>query len=921
MKKLTYSSMAAARLRTNKREYVSLVLGIFLAIFLVTTFFLAAQGFILAQAEQTNKTVGRLDAFLIDEPDISDEALLGFDMITEVGHVYVTASVEENGSYLGYYDDAAAEHMYRTILDGRMPESSGEIAIEQSTLIAMDLDRNWQIGDTIVLSLIPIDGQSEERTFTLVGILKDQAAKLDAFKTKQTSEEYVKQFPALLSSSEEEPFDSGRIAVHRTFLIKGGKLADPYIDKFYDTVTKRGATSIAGWGHFHAISATGSLNDSDEFWFGITDDEGVLLTLIMGVLLGIALMISCGIGIASATEGMLAKRSEETGLLRAVGATKQQIRRMFGRESIILAITVAPLSIITSVCAVGVFSLIAPEQMILRLNLLLLIPISVMSIILIALSGYLPLRRCSKQMPMSVIRDTELLRKTKGIKSKKQFRVPSLISRRLLRLYPTRQIGSILLVALMLFCVVCSIFCVNVGSPFIVKDTPAFVITTQNTGQDGFVSILPNHPLSSQSLAQIRKLPNVSRIEIERYIDVSILLDEKCYYLASDNNAFYTEEEYIEKCFATQGNTLYNVEFSNNDQFAPYFSDSYNSLVKEYNEVREFLSVEQEMVRSQIRTIVLDEETLVQYAGWIESGEIDLEAINAGREVLVAAPNVWNGVTKQGHSYTTQGPEPPDKNAIMVAENDCFYVGQSLPIIQLYTDTWDFENEGILKKAERLDTTVTVGAILNQNDGMWFTRSTILTTEEGLKNMGLYANGMDFYRIYLNSDVDLETEEMLSNNIKAIGSRIGDISMSNNILEHRDSMNIRNQMVIIFAGIAILFTAVSISMIVSSITRRMHSDGRRIGMLRAVGADTKTILKCYTGSLSFSILGGFALTTIVLLFILNSGIIEGFELFIGIGFIAMAILAALSWIICWFILKLRIRNIVNKSIIDNIREL
>jgi hypothetical protein len=101
----------------------------------------------------------------------------------------------------------------------------------------------------------------------------------------------------------------------------------------------------------------------------------------------------------------------------------------------------------------------------------------------------------------------------------------------------------------------------------------------------------------------------------------------------------------------------------------------------------------------------------------------------------------------------------------------------------------------------------------------------------------------------------------------------------------------------------------------------MHSDGRRIGMLRAVGADTKIILKCYTGSVSFSILGGFALTTIVLLFILNSGIIEGFELFIGIGFIVMGVLAVLSWVICWFVLKLRIGNIVSKSIIDNIREL
>ena len=85
MKKLTFSTMAAARLRANKRQYISLVVGIFLAIFLVSTFFLAAQGFMLAQVEQTNKNVGRLDAFLLDEPDVSYDSLRKSDLFTEVG--------------------------------------------------------------------------------------------------------------------------------------------------------------------------------------------------------------------------------------------------------------------------------------------------------------------------------------------------------------------------------------------------------------------------------------------------------------------------------------------------------------------------------------------------------------------------------------------------------------------------------------------------------------------------------------------------------------------------------------------------------------------------------------------------------------------------------------------------------------------
>ena len=67
MKKLTFSSMAAARLRANKRQYLSLVLGIFLSIFLVTTSFLGVQGLLLAQIEKTDRQMGKLDAYLLDD--------------------------------------------------------------------------------------------------------------------------------------------------------------------------------------------------------------------------------------------------------------------------------------------------------------------------------------------------------------------------------------------------------------------------------------------------------------------------------------------------------------------------------------------------------------------------------------------------------------------------------------------------------------------------------------------------------------------------------------------------------------------------------------------------------------------------------------------------------------------------------------
>lgn len=632
----------------------------------------------------------------------------------------------------------------------------------------------------------------------------------------------------------------------------------------------------------------------DEFGVGIADDEGVLMTLVMGTLLGAALMVSCGVGIASTMESSLTKRSEEIGLLQVVGATKQQIRRIFGRESMILAIMVAPLSIVLSILAVGIFSLLAPDQMILKLNPVLLIPILVISIMLVVLSGYMPLRRYARQMPMSVLRDTDVLRKIKHMKSKKQFRVANLISTRLLRLYPGRQIGSAILVSLMLFCVVCSIMCVNAASPFAAQDTAAFSMITQSNGVSGYVSILPYPPLSDQSLSQIRKLPHVSHVEVERYVNVTALLDEKSDYLSAGYNAISDDT------------------ISSADVADTSYADA------EYNEIRNLLKTDKELESLTIHTVILDEDTLLKYSGWVEDGEIDVGAINAGREVILAAPKIWNGVNKQGYRYSSQGPEPPDKNAVLAAENDCFHAGQSLPLMQLYVETSGLNN---IEAAQRLDTTVTVGAVLNKQDGYWHTRATILTTEKGLKNMGLFANGQDTYRVYLDGDVDLQTEELLAQTLEAIGSRAGEIRLKNSIAEHRDAMNIRNQMVTIFAGIAILFTAVAISMIVSSVTRRIQSDGQRIGMLRAVGADENTILHCYTGQVSFSILGGYLLTSLILLVILFAEIFEGWEIFIGYGFIAMTVLAVLSWVICWLILRMRIRNIVSKSIIDNIREL
>lgn len=917
MKGLTYSAMAKARLRANRRQYFSLVTGIFLAIFLVTTFFLAAQGFLLAQLEQTEKEVGRLDAFLLDEPAVSDETLMEFSLFQELGHVYVTARVEQMESYLGWYDDTAGEHMYRTVLEGRLPEAPGEIAAEEWVLLSLDLDRDWQLGDTLALSLVPIDGEPEERSFTLVGILADQSENLDGLKNTQTSEEFVKKFPALLIPREEPAFSTGRVAVHRTFTVENGKFTKPYVDRFHKAV--KGAS----YGNFHIVTLTGAVSHWDEeILISLAEAESFLFPLVLGTLLALALMISCCVGIAGAMDGALARRGEEIGLLRVVGATKRQIRRIFGRESLLLAAVTAPVSILLSIGAVGLLAWLVPEQMVLRPNPWLLIPIGILSILMILLAGYLPLRRWSDQMPMGVIRDTVILRRSRGVRSKDRFRVGTLISGRLLRLYPGRQVGSGILTALMLLCAVFAVLCVNVGTDALLDDTAAFEILTKNTVRTAYVSLLPNPPLSEQSMAQLRALPHVKEVSVERSIYVWTLLEEKSDYLKSENHAFYTEEEYTQRL-----QQLRNDKGTADQEMVGFGMELWENMelwkdeVTDYNSIREKLGVDMEMARLNLNTVVLDESTLLKYSGWVESGKIDIEAINAGREVIVAAPKHWSGTSEPGRSYSYRGPEQLNPQDVLISENDCFYAGQTLPMIQLYLESETYSDEYGLAEAQRRDATVRVGAVLDRYDGMWLTAANIITTEEGLKNMGLYGNGYDTYKIRLDGDIDQQTEETLLRRIDAIAARTGAYSVRNNLRTHRENTYVRSLMVTVFAAISLLFTAVAVSMIVSSITRRIQSDGRRIGMLRAVGADEKTVLGCYTGQVTVSILGGYLLTAVLVGAVYLSGIMEGIDIFFVYGFCAMTGLALLSWAICRAILRLRVREILRRSIIENIREL
>ena len=208
---------------------------------------------------------------------------------------------------------------------------------------------------------------------------------------------------------------------------------------------------------------------------------------------------------------------------------------------------------------------------------------------------------------------------------------------------------------------------------------------------------------------------------------------------------------------------------------------------------------------------------------------------------------------------------------------------------------------------------------------------TIITTEQGLENMDLRMEGLQHVQIYVDGELTIADEARLERQLNAIVRRTDGYSVYNWAENYRQRQQAKQQQLILYASVVAVFFAVAVGMIVSSVTRQLSSEGRTIGMLRAVGADEKAILGCYSGQLNASILGGVLISLCLLLvyigFFMLDGLTYGYRISDGeiVIFMLVAVticaMAALCYVICKLLLRLRIREILKKSIIDNIREL
>ena len=928
MKRLTLNRVARATIRVNRKAYTSLFLGILTAVFLATAASLCAWGTVRAHEEQMAQRVGWMDMFILDSEGPTDDYLRGSGFFREVGHVTVNAVAEESNICAGYYDETAEKLMNRTLAEGRMPEKAGEIAAERSALIRLGREEAGT-GDTLTLKMRPINGIEEEKTFTLTGILNEQTDFLDTY---YDIEEGMR-FPALLVSPEES-YTVGGSLMHRVLTYA------PLIT--YNQVTRNfpGELGIT----FGVSREEGNVVYYDSGW----DRAGrILYRILVWAVLGAALLLSSCIGITSAMESLLSRKTEDIGMMRAIGATRRQIRRIYGTEAWLLTATALPAGLLLGVLASWIVSRIAPDQVVFSPKIWLLIPILGLSGACVFAASRLPLYHASRQMPMGVLRDTSLLRRAGKLKNHRSFRPDLLIAGRRTRLHPLRQAGAACMIALTLISTL-MLGEIALGMRAMnEEDQPAYRLTGDSVvyETDPFTQSMPEDILNQAELDRLKAIEGVSKVRSVTTMTANLLLREIPEYFRTLKSEFTYPD-------GSEGRSSFGVltGFWGNDSDWLFWSDEdladararidedwYATqdirCMDQMNAIREVLGIDDYTVPVCVCVADLDAQALKEF---VADGSVDTDKLDSGEQVLLYAPSI--GVKRENdHNYSNSFLMPGDIREDewdLVIRNDTFTAGMPLSLLE-FTGTDNGDGDGMFLEAREIDwkahfrseeavrAETTVGAVLTGPvyiADTYMYSFTVITTVNGAKALGLKLPNPEYTNIYLTGDPSPEEEKEITEQISQVAVR-GWLNVENRLQLTRAYAEKKLRQVLLFAALILVFFAVSVFMQVSGAGRQIRSEIRTIGTLRAVGADLKTLVGCYR--LPVWICAGAALIPCLLIYAVGG--IPSLRLFTNyhplVVVPVLAVLAACVALACTAGIRGRLAAVSRQSIVENIREL
>ena len=895
MKKLSMNMVAMGNLRHRKKRYVSL----FISILLATTFACGAPLFLscIRSSQETMRIrqVGRQSDITLHAQDVNWEEKSWFvqgDIGFSHSILYGWAGDrQDRGTAIAWMDYRARSLYHETVKEGRWPEAPGEIAMEPNALLRMGYSTD--LGQKITLHTESPDGRAmEDRSFTVVGLLHDHRSNFERHGGRSLEMSQV--LPAAFVCPQEP----------------GSGYED--LTAFYNSIRYQSASlevkekTEAGLAPQAIYTGYYSPSGGNDPLIAVSSAARVSSTL------SLLMAFLCCCGIANAFAGNLKERRTQIGMLRAIGATRPQIIRLFGREAVILCLVTAPMSLLLSYGGIKMISLFLGDIFTFSPDWKAILSGAGISVVCVLLSAILPLIVLSGISPMQAIRDVEKMRKMKKhrIRSRKSYDLAGLLAKRQLIFTRGRQIlvGMILTLSVALGCILTEAFQDELQDR-IPDDRSDFLVTLggYSQGDNPYVNTLNLNPVISEAMAQeVLTLPVVERVsgDAQGYT-INILRENvEDYFLLNEvqNGLMY-------KLHDLSREDIRSLESLRSLHKAPVTQEAQNFLRD--------LHYEQDFTSFNIQAS--SEDRIQDLQKCLIAGKINIEKLSSGEEILIAAPEEIGAYYQQlpdgSEQWGLWDMDPAMLKERKITSKELQYVWATTERPFQVGDTLQLSmvTEDPQGNIVRRDREVKVGGILK---GPWVREFCIFTTINGLRTWYPDAGYMSIW-LYFNQEVTEELNRQMQENLESMFPGFK-VKSQYTIQQQTRS---ENRMFLAAFGMAMtaLVTA-TVWLINNGITAQIREETRVIGTLRAVGAQPWELIKSYLLQILTVIFWATVAGILIALgWWLYARLIYGEEtlpvLWPGVAAAAVTAMA------CLINLWLQIRKISRRSIVENIREL
>lgn len=943
MRALTVNRLALGSLAAGRKRYLPLLIGIILALT-----FSSGMIFLLSSVRESLRELAYsgfgkqtiIEGRVLDEnalPEIDKAGGVdGYGYCRVLGYCFVEGR-ESKGFSAAIFDEDCLEVSRQQIESGRMPERRGEIAVEQSALTMLRIKASP--GEKIKLEMNVQDDagylpEPVEKEYTLVGILKDKRSNILRYSG------YSGVIPAAALSEEELPEPGGRERLC-AYIIVHKQLDLSYPPQYVYSPAYMEYDQLHDWkdGAFTCWTdgSWGALDGSVDI-----TDNGFLLEVLAAVLAA-----ASGVWIANTFNTGLQERKRQAGLYRAVGATKRQIVSVFGREILIISLIAAPVSVALSyLMTKAVTALIG--GFVFRPKIWILFAGGAFGVAVCMLSGLSSLLGASRVSPMQAIRNVDVIRKLRLKKSVpgKDMSVSKLLAKRASALRRGRT------------AVVCSLL--------------AFAFALGSLGLSAVKTETDSAKYESHDLRVIASRGQVAR-------GVNLARADGSFGISPDEAEEIACDPYIERLQAAQeydavmlperksamlelyGREAAYVQLSGHEDDPRLTEENYRDFIDSYygtheNEdpvgsrlakaVGEKTGYGEDMLFGSIQTLTPDQlESLKKRVAY---GKIDIAALDAGEEVVIVVPSKaalfytvdhFDGIDLTGicfdRSYHLDSDGRPQglraaARVIGVTENDV-RAGDEIDVC-LITDIYPGpegknanDSQPLSPEAKVYKKKVKIGAVVENKfdvDGIYLSPCCLLTTNSGISAFGV----PPYYRqlfIDARGECTREADDSMTKTVEDVlaGS---EIYVNSTYRQKQNDKQSLRRILTAAVSIMVLFFSVSAAMVNNAFTADIRESRRKIGTLRAVGADafelTKSYIRQLVGIFATGLLSGAGL---------YAAIWAGYLIFarsVGrtpLSFVILPSLAAwlCAFAVCALGLRRQIKKQLRSSIVENIREL